>query len=300
MNRSKSIVLLASGFFGDVVLESLAAGGGRPFVASYPLGAFRKGTNFDSQQYSKIFSLFEITSNKFTVAGCPDFPQCDYVVTAGWTKDFFHGAAQPLPFKIYHAHPSLLPLYRGYGAVSDQFLRGVSVSGLSIYEENGSIDGGDIVYQEKIRITHEDTPADFLRNCGNILATFIKNLERGEVFHSFPQSKIGGFYIPRTRNNQKIIDFNAAALSVYNFIRAYSFPYSNASFYWNGEKYEVAAASVESWNGEQGQPSEIINIDDNWAEIACGEGSIIFKEINHNGIKVDLGQLGATKGMLLI
>lgn len=299
MNANKRVVLLASSFFGETVLESLKNKGGRPFVGVYPVGAFRKKTDCNFQKYSNIFSFFEITSNKFSVTDCADFPQCDYVVTAGWTKDFFHEFENLTSFKIYHAHPSLLPLYRGYGAVSDQFLRDVCISGLSVYEENGIIDGGDIAYQEKIRITHEDTPADFLRNCAEILASFIKNLEEGKVFQNFPQSKISGFYIPRTRNNQKIIDFNASATSVYNFIRAYLFPYSNASFYFNGNKYEVSAAAIESWSGVEGQPSEVIDIDDNGAEIACGEGSIILKEIRINGLKIDIEKIGFNKRTLL-
>ena len=48
--------------------------------------------------------------------------------------------------------PSLLPKYRGYGAVSEQFIRGVVYSGVTIYEYNGVIDGGDIIYQQEIKV----------------------------------------------------------------------------------------------------------------------------------------------------
>ncbi|PIT84165.1 phosphoribosylglycinamide formyltransferase [Candidatus Micrarchaeota archaeon CG10_big_fil_rev_8_21_14_0_10_45_29] len=55
--------------------------------------------------------------------------------------------------KIINIHPSLLPKYPGAHAQKDAFDAGEKESGLTIHIVDESLDGGPIIYQEKINIS---------------------------------------------------------------------------------------------------------------------------------------------------
>ncbi len=231
----------------------------------------------DILSLSEDFEILEIDAGHYNNAK-HTLPACDCMVTIDWMKDFFHSADISCP--VYHAHPSLLPKYRGYGAVSEQFMKGVVVSGVSIYEENGKVDAGDIIYQENIKILHEDIPSIFLDNCAKHVATFISNIENNIPFERTKQDESKAFYLTRNRSANRIIDFNMTAYSVYNFVRAYMYPYSGAYFYHEGERVIANSVAIESWQGDYGKPGEVIKIDDYGVEIACGDGTIILDKFS--------------------
>ena len=55
--------------------------------------------------------------------------------------------------RIINIHPSLLPKYPGSDAQKQAFDAGEKVSGLTIHFVDASLDGGPIIYQEKIDIS---------------------------------------------------------------------------------------------------------------------------------------------------
>jgi phosphoribosylglycinamide formyltransferase-1 len=78
----------------------------------------------------------------------------DLVVLAGYmriirSKEFL----QKYSGKILNIHPSLLPKYPGAHAQKDAFEAGEKVSGLTIHFVDDSLDGGPIIYQEKVDIS---------------------------------------------------------------------------------------------------------------------------------------------------
>lgn len=55
--------------------------------------------------------------------------------------------------KIINIHPSLLPKFPGAHAQADAFEAGEKISGFTIHFVDDSLDGGPIIYQEKIDIS---------------------------------------------------------------------------------------------------------------------------------------------------
>lgn len=294
---NSSHVLFLSGFLGREILSRLSKTRLRPFIICRSPSSLRNKDG-DYSKFSDIFQIWEISSHKFSSNIFPGFSGLSAAFTAGWPKDFFHGECIP-GFPIYHAHPSLLPMYKGYGAVSEQFLRGVRFSGLSVYEENGIYDGGGIVFRENIPINLEDTPKTFLENCADACVRFIEKLSAGCSFKPSPQNPERGFYVPRVRNAQKIIDFNASAYAVYNFIRAYSFPYKGAGFYFKNCRFEAISASIEGWSGFEGEPGRILKVSQDGLLVACGEGCVLIKEISFEESKIDINKINTEMGDLL-
>ncbi len=270
-----NVILYVSGLMGELTLKYLDEIKYYPDVISLNKNLLRRKTYGDLSNYKNKFNIVETDNQKFQLSELGN-KKYKYAVTVDWIKDYFINEEKP--FIVYHSHPSLLPLYRGYGAISHQFLMGVKISGVTVYEENSIIDGGDIIFQEKININYGDIPYNFIDKCSKSLSQFIYKLNNITSFNKISQDSNKAFYIARTRNKQKIIDFNASAINVYNFITAYAYPFNGSYFYYEGIKCKAHLVSVEKWQGNYGKAGEIIDVSDYGIEVACGEGSVIIKE----------------------
>ncbi len=283
------IILFTANVTGAMLLDTLKTGSLRPHVITYSKGFQRTGLADDFTRFTNDFPITFISANSHEK--CPELEQImkgNIAVCVDWTKDFFAGAGYP----VIYSHPSLLPLYRGYSAVTEQFERGVAVSGATFYLMSEQIDGGDIIYQQKIRLDFNDYPMDFYQKYIPVCAEFIHELNmRGpEGFGRTPQNPDSAVYLQRKRTRDALIDFNRDAFSLYNHIRAYSRPFFGAYFLMNGQKATVWRASTEKWQGDYGEPGTIIDIYDKQIEVACGSGTIMLTDCD--GINADNLSIG--------
>lgn len=276
----KNILILTNGYTGSKVLQRLKQLRLTPFVATSEQTDLRKKASGDILAFSKDFQVYEVNGESYSRAK-DILPNADIIICIDWKKDYFENDNAVCP--VYYMQPLLLPKYRGYGAVSEQFIRGVVYSGVTVYEYNGVIDGGDIIYQQEIKIENYFKVSDLMDRQAQITAEFIASLYKGEQYSRIKQQEEYAFYLPKIRKNSKKIDFNADALSVYNFIRAYTFPFSGAVFYFKGEEYKITDAALESWSGIEGRPGEVVTVNDYGIVAACGEGSVLIKEVEYRG-----------------
>ncbi len=293
----KNILILTNGYTGSKVLQRLKQLRLAPFVATSEQTDLRKKASGDILAFSKDFQVYEVNGESYSRAK-DILPNADIIICIDWKKDYFENDKPSCP--IYYMQPSLLPKYRGYGAVSEQFIRGVVYSGVTIYEYNSIIDGGDIIYQQEIKIENYFKVSDLMDRQAQVTAEFIASLYKGEQYSRIKQKEEYAFYLPKIRKNSKKIDFNADALSVYNFIRAYTFPFSGAVFYFKGEEYKITDASLESWSGIEGRPGEIVAVNDYGIVAACGEGSVLIKEVEYNGQIIKSLMINIYDGEILI
>lgn len=276
-----SIIVFTANKLGALLLASLTDKNFFPDVVTYTRGFQRTALAEDLGRFRRDFNMTFIASNSYLT--CENLPDISgrTVICVDWTKDFFKDA----DFDVVYAHPSLLPLYRGYSAVTEQFQRGVAVSGASFYLQGGKIDGGDILSRREIRIEYEDYPSDFFEKYAEVCADFIVDIDRKGLlsYTPEPQNEDEAFYLQRKRGRDAVIDFNRDAYSLYNHIRGYSRPFFGAFFMKDGQKVTVWRASTEKWQGFYGVPGEVLAVGDNGCEIACGSGSIILQEIEIDG-----------------
>lgn len=76
-------------------------------------------------------------------------------------------------FKIINSHPALLPLFPGAHAVRDALAAGASETGTTIHWVDAGVDTGQVIAQEKVSISPEDTEES--------LHERIKIIERGLI-----------------------------------------------------------------------------------------------------------------------
>lgn len=293
----KNILILTNGYTGSKVLQRLKQLRLTPFVATSEQTDLRKKASGDILSFSKDFQVYEVNGESYSRAK-DILPNADIIICIDWKKDYFENEKVSCP--VYYMQPSLLPKYRGYGAVSEQFIRGVVYSGVTIYEYNGIIDGGDIIYQQAIKVENYYKVSDLMDRQAALTAEFIASLYKGETYSRIKQQEEYAFYLPKIRKNSKKIDFNADALSVYNFIRAYTFPFSGAVFYFKGEEYKIVDAALESWSGIEGRPGEIVSVNDYGIVAACGEGSVLIKEVEYKGQVMKSLMINIYDGEILI
>ena len=293
----KNILILTNGYTGSKVLQRLKQLRLTPFIATSEQTDLRKKASGNILSFSKDFQVYEINGESYSRAK-DILPNADIIICIDWKKDYFENDKAACP--VYYMQPSLLPKYRGYGAVSEQFIRGVVYSGVTIYEYNGVIDSGDIIYQQEIKIENYFKVSDLMDRQAHITAEFISSLYKGEKYSRRKQQDEYAFYLPKIRKNSRKIDFNADALSVYNFIRAYTYPFSGAVFYFKGEEYKITDAALESWSGTEGRPGEIVSVNDYGIVAACGEGSVLIKEVEYNGQIMKSLMMNIYDGELLI
>lgn len=294
---AKNILIFTKDYAGQQLLKYLKQLKIYPFIASISKSEIAKKNTASVYTYEKDFQIFEVSGSSFEYSK-NIIPNVDYIICTQWKKDYFAGTNSSCP--IYYMQPSLLPKYRGYGAISQQILMGVVYSGITIYEYNGIIDGGDIIYQQKIKIEDYYNAGDFIDITCMHTAEFIKDLYNGKTYDKQKQNNSIAFYLPKTRKSSKVVDFNAAAISVYNFIRAYSFPYGLVSFYYKGKEYKIASASIESWSGIEGRPGEVIAQNDYGLIVACGSGSILIKEVEIEGSIMKAHMINAFDGDIFL
>lgn len=272
-----SFALFTANRTGELLLDILKGTSLRPKVITYARGAQRTGLASDLSRFTDDFRMTFITDN--SAERCADINALTegmLPVCIDWTKDFFNGVTYP----VVYSHPSLLPMYRGYSAVTEQFERGVSIGGASFYLRNEKIDGGDIIRQEKIRLGFDMYPDDFFHIYAETCAKFLIDLDANGLsgFTTAQQDDMEAVYLQRKRTRDALIDFNRDAFSLYNHIRAYSRPFFGAYFISGGRKVTVWRAITEKWQGDYGEPGTILDMSINGTEIACGSGTIVITE----------------------
>ncbi|MCD8491424.1 MAG: hypothetical protein LRY51_05740 [Geovibrio sp.] len=150
--------LFTSNLTGEYLLDALDELGCYPQVYTYPPGFQKTALSRDFTKYRGLFPVTFISANKYGEAEAA-LDNDTAAVCVDWTKDFFHGVRCK-----GCVCPSLSSApYRGYSAVTEQFLRGVAVSGASFYIASDRVDGGDVLFSEEIRIGFGEYPEDFLK-----------------------------------------------------------------------------------------------------------------------------------------
>ncbi len=81
----------------------------------------------------------------------------DVVAMAGFGTVLYNGFEDRLKNRILNTHPSLLPEFKGWHAVRDALVAGVSVTGCTIHVATSDLDAGPILFQQKVEIVSDET-----------------------------------------------------------------------------------------------------------------------------------------------
>ncbi len=177
------------------------------------------------------------------------------------------------PYGNINVHGSLLPKYRGAAPIQWAIANGEKVSGVTTMHLNEGLDTGDILLQEKLEITEEDTSVTFapkLAQLGaDLLVETLRGLEQKRIIAK-PQDHSQATLAPILTKEDGLVDFNRPAQEIHNRLRGFQpWPGAHTKFREKNLKFvEVKALG----SARQNTPGEL-RMEGDQLLVACGSGT---------------------------
>ena len=151
-------------------------------------------------------------------------------------------------------HASLLPKYRGAAPIQWAIIKGEKKTGTTTMLMDEGRDTGDILLQEEVDISPDDT-ADTLgqklsETGASLLIKTIEQLKDGAL-RPVPQAGPPSYAPPLRKENGRI-NYTSAAEDIWNMVRG-MYPWPCAYCYLNGERIKIIRVSVLEGSGLPGR-----------------------------------------------
>lgn len=195
------------------------------------------------------------------------------------------------PMGTINVHASLLPQYRGAAPINWAVINGETETGITTFKLQQEIDTGNILLQQKIAISENETAGelhDGLKKLGaEVLLKTIQQIENGDIKEQV-QSEIQhpAFEI---KHASKIftdtckIDWNNKANDIYNLIRGLS-PHPSAFTYLHDKMFKIYFGTKEIINHHLAN-GDMQSDGKTYLKFACADGFISCTDIQLQGKK---------------
>ncbi len=196
------------------------------------------------------------------------------------------------PMGTVNLHASLLPQYRGAAPINWAIINGEKETGVTTFKLQQEIDTGNILLQEKIPISDDETAGtlhDKMMNIGADLLLKTINQQANGTLKEVPQPSTFNLQPSTFRSAPKIftetceINWNKNVDEIYNLIRGLS-PYPAAFTFLNGKKLKIFSAKKEK-SEESNEPGNFFTDNKTFLKFAANDGFILLKEIQLEGKK---------------
>ncbi len=178
------------------------------------------------------------------------------------------------PKGCINIHPSLLPRWRGAAPIIRAIQAGDKETGVSLMRLDEGWDTGPVFAQEKVAISHEDTPTTLGQKLNDLAVPMLIKLL--DDFHEpVAQNETGVCYAQKLDKTELAIDWNQSAEQIERNIRAFE----GGFFLLNGKRVKVLKAKVLDGIGTAGT-----TINDN-LDVACGKGILSIEILQKEGKK---------------
>ena len=188
-------------------------------------------------------------------------------------------------------HGSLLPRYRGRAPVNWVLLNGEEETGVTLHYMTAQPDAGDIVCQQRVSISHDDTAVmlnkKLTQASGEMLDEILPLLKSGEAPRQ-AQNHDEATYFGRRRPADGAIDWNQSSRKIFNLVRAVTQPYPGAFTFRGQNKLIIWGAKAVDAVANEKPAGTVLSIDP--LVIACGEGAL---EITFAQVEKGLKKTGA-------
>lgn len=187
------------------------------------------------------------------------------------------------PFGCINVHASLLPEYRGAAPIQWAIINGDEITGVTTMLMDKGLDTGDILFEEKIRISDEDTTETLSRKLSELGASLLLNTIKGIKEGSIkPKPQTGeASYAPIIKKEDGLLNWSKTAIELFNFVRG-MYPWPCAYCYLNNERIKLINVKVLDGQGKPGR------IEKAGEELIVGtaRGLLLIKELQPEGKKI--------------
>lgn len=180
------------------------------------------------------------------------------------------------PYGNLNLHGSLLPKYRGAAPIQWAVANGKTETGVTTMRIDEGLDTGDILLQERITISAEQTSGELfpiLAELGaRLMVRTLAGLEEGTL-HATPQDSHHATLAPILKRDDGRIDWSRPASKIFNRWRGFQ-PWPGAFTFLREKKMTVHALRIADPNEFQAAHSSGSLVrTGNRLFVACGDGS---------------------------
>jgi methionyl-tRNA formyltransferase len=191
-------------------------------------------------------------------------------------------------FGCINVHASLLPKYRGAAPIQYSIIDGEEETGITIMYMDAGIDTGDIILQEKLPISPQETGGslfDKLKVLGaGLLLEALRGIEDGTAVRT-PQDNDGATYVKTISKEMGKLDFSMSAVQLERLVRGLN-PWPSAYTLLDGKTLKLwQAEAEESKTSPAALPGEVTEVRRDCIVIKTGDGNLAVKELQLEGRK---------------
>jgi methionyl-tRNA formyltransferase len=178
-------------------------------------------------------------------------------------------------------HASLLPKYRGAAPINWAIANGEKYTGVTIMRIDRGLDTGDILIQEAVRISPEDTASDLhdrLAQLGaDLMLKTLDSLETGLLTPIAQRHELAS-YAPLLKKADGLIDWTQSSTTIHNRVRGFN-PWPGTYTCFRGTILRVWKARLVDIPIEAQTPGTLIRDPRLEAVVFCGQGQLQLLEI---------------------
>jgi methionyl-tRNA formyltransferase len=216
----------------------------------------------------------------------------DAIFVVGWSQLVREEFLRLARRGVFGMHPTLLPRHRGRAPIPWTILSGLARTGVTLFEiVDGTADSGPIVGQVEIPVAPAETATTLYSKVAQAHVELIRRcvplLVAGEA-PRVPQDPRRASAWPKRTPADGLIDWDARAPYLYDWVRAQTRPYPGAFTYLGEDKVIVwrarpLAIEVEAPGGT------IVGERTEGPVVACGEGALVLEEIETTSRPLTVG-----------
>jgi methionyl-tRNA formyltransferase len=195
----------------------------------------------------------------------------DAIIVVGYGRIIPQWMIDLPPLGNLNLHASLLPKYRGAAPIQWAIANGESVTGVTTMRIDAGLDTGDILMQDELPISAEDTAETLglrLASIGaDLMVDTLSGLESGEI-EPIPQDHSQATLAPILRKEDGRMDFSRSAGDLFNRLRGFQ-PWPGAFTTFRGKTLQVHRAKPVQ-HAAPLTPSEIA-VEGSGLVVGCGK-----------------------------
>lgn len=204
----------------------------------------------------------------------------DVIVVVAYGKILPKAVLDIPKYGCINVHGSLLPKYRGASPIQSAVLNGDKITGVTTMYMGEGLDTGDILLTEETEIGVNETSAElFDRLALSGADLLLKTLDELDSITPLKQDESKATYTEKITKSLCPIDWSKSSFEIHNKVRGLqTWPVASAKL--NGKDIKIHSTELCESSGSAG---EIIKL--NPLTVACGEKSVIIKELQLSGKK---------------
>ena len=177
-------------------------------------------------------------------------------------------------------HPSILPFYRGPVPTAWMLLNMEKHAGVTIHKIDQTIDGGDILFQKKFKISKSETGYGlYIKSMNEGFSLFKKNFHRllNSKIKSYKQKKGGSYY--GSRDDFDLINWKQKSEEIDALVRMRSYPYNIAQTIMYNRYFFINSIKILNNKILIQKPGKILKVNnDGTFIVSTSNGSVLIKD----------------------